>query len=134
MGIADAEIISGGYERFYLKENEEIIDDSLVKMKIVTADYKVPQLMKFIEENNPNEQQKQIPLLAAQMTGGSKDYIKWVKDAFKEEDKDDEKKEDDKKKEEDPKPDDDSNVEENEEASKSKPSKKAAKSKSKKSK
>lgn len=65
--------------------------------------------MKYIEVNNPNEQSKVVPLLAAQMTGGSKEYIQWVKNAFKDDDKkDDEKK--DEKKEEDPKPDDDSSV------------------------
>lgn len=81
--IADVEIISGGYERFYLKQNEEVIDDSLVKMKFVTTDYKVPQLMKYIEENNPNEQSTQVPLLATQLTGGSKEYLEWVKSQFK---------------------------------------------------
>lgn len=80
--IADVEIISGGYERFYLKDNKELIDDSLVKMKIITADYKVPQLMTYIKENNPNEHTKQVQLLATQMTGGNKDYIHWVKSHF----------------------------------------------------
>jgi len=41
-----------------VKDNQEIADDSLVKMKIVTTDYKVPQLMEYIKNNNPNEDSK----------------------------------------------------------------------------
>lgn len=53
--IADAEIIASGYERYYIKDKEEAIDDSVVKMNLVTPDYKVSQVMKFVEFNNPNE-------------------------------------------------------------------------------
>lgn len=64
--IADAELVSGGYERYYMKDKKEVVDDGLVKIRFVTADYMVPQVMKYIEEHNPNDKQgKNLPILAS---------------------------------------------------------------------
>ena len=87
-----------------MKDKDEVIDDSLVKMKFVTADYKVPLLLKFVEENNPNDAKQEVPLLATQLSGGSKDYIEWVKKQFKAEDENKE------SSESEAKPDDDQSI------------------------
>lgn len=81
--IADVDIISGGYERFTVANKKEVIDDSLIKMKAITADSKVQQVIAFIQENNPNEHTQQVQILASQMTGGNKDYIDWVNNHLK---------------------------------------------------
>jgi hypothetical protein len=85
-----------------MKDKKEIIDDNLVKMKFVTVDHLVPQLLDFVSKNNPNADTDQVPLMATQLTGGSRDYMKWVKQQFVEADKDEKKDEDS--------PDDDANV------------------------
>jgi uncharacterized protein involved in tolerance to divalent cations len=79
--VADCHIIGGSYVRMYMKGKKELIDDKLVKVKFVTADYFVPQVMKLITESNPNES-KELPLLVSQLTAGSQEYISWVKAQF----------------------------------------------------
>jgi len=55
---------------------------------MVTADNRVPALIKFILKNNPNEHDKDIApdVVATHFNSGSKEYIKWVKDQTKEKD------------------------------------------------
>ena len=48
-----------------MKGSKQVVDDSLVKVKFVTADYMVPKVLKFIETHNPNDKNKsELPLLA----------------------------------------------------------------------
>lgn len=85
--IADVEIVTGGYQRFFMRNKEEIIDDNLVKMKFVTTDFLVPKVMEFVTKNNPNSDTTQVPLVATQLTGSSPDYLQWVKKQFFKQDK-----------------------------------------------
>lgn len=50
--IADAQILSNSYERFYMKYKREASDDKLVKVKLITADNKVASLIQYVKENN----------------------------------------------------------------------------------
>lgn len=53
--VADAQIINSNYERMFMKYNKQQLSDNLVKVKMFTASYKVPELSKFVKEHNPNE-------------------------------------------------------------------------------
>ena len=57
------------------------MDDNMVKCKFTTADSKVPRLIRFIKENNPNEKQGDMApdILSSKLSTGSDEYIKWVK-------------------------------------------------------
>jgi uncharacterized protein involved in tolerance to divalent cations len=48
---------------------------------MVTADNRVPALIKFIIKNNPNEHDKDMApdIVATHFNQGSKEYIDWVK-------------------------------------------------------
>ena len=44
-----------------------------------TADYRVPALMKFVIDNNPNDKKELPPaLLVVQLTEGPREYVRWV--------------------------------------------------------
>lgn len=51
--------------------------DAQVKAKFITTDDKVQQLVRFIEKNNPNDKNSEIPsdLIATQLNSGSTEYI-----------------------------------------------------------
>jgi len=44
-----------------MKYKREMLDDNLVKIKMFTADYRVPELLAFVKENNPNDKNKDMP-------------------------------------------------------------------------
>ena len=63
-----------------MDDTKQIQDDHLVRLKMYTADYRVPSLFKFVEDNNPNDKKGLPPaLLAVQLTDGSPHYVKWIK-------------------------------------------------------
>ena len=70
----------------YMKYNKQQLNDNLVKVKMFTASYKVPELTKFVKEHNPNELNTDvaIDLVATELTAGSSEYIDWVKKQVKE--------------------------------------------------
>lgn len=78
---ADASVVENKYERFFLKYRKEISQDNLVKLQVVTADSRIPDLLRFIKKENPNTKDQDIPpdLVATQLNAGSKEYIDWIK-------------------------------------------------------
>ena len=56
--------------------------DGQVKAKFITSDDKVASLVRFIENNNPNDKNSEIApdIIATQLNSGSTEYIQWVKD------------------------------------------------------
>jgi len=69
----------------YKKQSES---DASVKIRMVTADDRVPALIRFILKNNPNEHNTDIApdVVATHFNSGSKEYIKWVKEQTQEKD------------------------------------------------
>mmetsp|Transcript_11578 Transcript_11578/g.17507 ORF Transcript_11578/g.17507 Transcript_11578/m.17507 type:complete len:90 (+) Transcript_11578:2069-2338(+) len=63
----------------YKKMNNE---PNQVKLRLVTPDEKVPALIRFLVQNNPNEYNKDIApdIVASQLNSGSKEYTQWIKD------------------------------------------------------
>ena len=76
--IADSEIISSGIKRFYLKDDQSVSAESLVKLKLVTTEDKVQKVFDSVQENNLKTNQTSTPMMAMQLTGGSEDYADWV--------------------------------------------------------
>jgi len=64
-----------------MKFNKQQLDDNLVKVKMFTASYRVPELAKYVKEHNPNENNAEaaIDLVATELTAGSEEYMEWVK-------------------------------------------------------
>jgi len=62
----------------YKKMNNE---DSQVKLRLVTVDEKVPSLIRFILQNNPNEHHGEPApdIVATQLSNSSKEYIDWIR-------------------------------------------------------
>lgn len=58
--IADSQIINNNYERSFMKYKKMVQMDGQVKAKFITADDKVPALLRFIENNNPNDKNSEI--------------------------------------------------------------------------
>ena len=56
--------------------------DGQVKAKFITTDDKVSSLVRFIENNNPNDKNSEVApdIIATQLNSGSTEYIQWVKD------------------------------------------------------
>jgi len=63
-------------------------NDASVKIRMVTADNRVPALIRAILKNNPNEHDAELApdIVATHFNQGSKEYIKWVKEQTKERD------------------------------------------------
>ena len=63
-------------------------NDASVKIRMVTADSRVPALIRAILKNNPNEHDAELApdIVATHFNQGSKEYIKWVKEQTKERD------------------------------------------------
>jgi uncharacterized protein involved in tolerance to divalent cations len=80
--IADSQIINNNYERSFMKYKKMVQMDGQVKAKFITTDDKVPDLVRFIENNNPNDKNTEIPsdLMATNLNSGSTEYVQWVKD------------------------------------------------------
>lgn len=68
------------------KSQKEI--DASVKIRMVTADNRVPALIRTILKYNPNEHDTDTApdIVATHFNQGSKEYIKWVKDQTQEKD------------------------------------------------
>lgn len=79
-----------------MKYKKMVQMDAQVKAKFITTDDKVQQLVRFIEKNNPNDKNSEIPsdLIATQLNSGSTEYIQWVKDQIAGQPKEDQKAED----------------------------------------
>jgi len=78
--IGDSQIIAASYEKLYMDGKKQMVDDHLVRLKMVTADYRVPSLIKYVTDNNPNDKRDMPPaLIAVQATDGSEEYAKWIK-------------------------------------------------------
>jgi len=58
--IADSQIINNNYERSFMKYKKMVQLDGQVKAKFITTDAKVPELVRFIEKNNPNEKNSDV--------------------------------------------------------------------------
>jgi len=58
--IADSQIINNNYERSFMKYKKMVQMDGQVKAKFITTDEKVPELVRFIESNNPNDKNSEI--------------------------------------------------------------------------
>lgn len=71
--------------------------DGQVKAKFITTDEKVSDLVRFIENNNPNDKNTEIPsdLMATNLNSGSTEYVQWVKDQLSQQPKGDEQKAED---------------------------------------
>ena len=84
--VADAQIINSNYERMYMKYNKQQLNTDLVKVKMFTASYRVPELVKYVKEHNPNEHTTDVApdIVATELTAGSSEYIDWVKKQVKE--------------------------------------------------
>jgi len=65
-----------------MKFKSQTESEAQVKIRMVTADNRIPALIKFILKNNPNEHNTDIvpDIVATHFNQGSKDYIKWVKE------------------------------------------------------
>jgi uncharacterized protein involved in tolerance to divalent cations len=79
--IADAQFQDNNYERMYMLYKKEQEDDHQVRVRFITADSRVPLLIKFIKEHNPNHYNGPLPpdIVSVQENSGSADYIAWVK-------------------------------------------------------
>ena len=53
--IAQAELANGGFERSYLMFGTIHTDESRVYLQLTTSDERVPQLIDFVNNNNPND-------------------------------------------------------------------------------
>jgi hypothetical protein len=71
-----------------MKFKKQSESDASVKIRMVTADDRIPALIRFILKNNPNEHNTDIApdVVATHFNSGSKEYIKWVKEQTKEAD------------------------------------------------
>jgi hypothetical protein len=71
-----------------MKFKSQSEQDATVKIRMVTADNRVPDLIKFILKNNPNDHNKDVvpDIIATHFNQGSKEYIKWVQDQTQEKD------------------------------------------------
>ena len=70
--------------------------DGQVKAKFITTDDKVSSLIRFIENNNPNDKNSEVApdIIATQLNSGSTEYVQWVKDQLNAQPKEDKKDED----------------------------------------
>ena len=70
--------------------------DGQVKAKFITTDDKVSSLIRFIENNNPNDKNSEVApdIIATQLNSGSTEYVQWVKDQLNAQPKEDKKEED----------------------------------------
>lgn len=58
--IADSQIINNNYERSFMKYKKMVQLDGQVKTKFITTDDKVSALVRFVEDNNPNDKNTEI--------------------------------------------------------------------------
>lgn len=84
--IADAQIYDSNSKRIYMKFKSQTENDASVKIRMVTADDRIPALIRTILKYNPNEHNTDIApdIIATHFNQGSKEYIKWVKDQTRE--------------------------------------------------
>lgn len=80
--VADATINANRVERLYMKYKKERSQDNVVKLHLVTADDRLPDLIRFLNKENPNSENVGVPddIISTQMNGGSQEYITWVKE------------------------------------------------------
>ena len=78
--IADAHI-QNQQERFYMKYRKEATQDNLAKVRLVTMDERLPQLMHAIQKLHPVKGRDMgNDVIATALTSGSTEYIAWVKE------------------------------------------------------
>ena len=78
--IADAHI-STQQERFFMSYKKEATEDNLAKVRLVTLDERLPELLNTIERLHPVKGRDMgNDVIATALTGGSEEYIEWVKD------------------------------------------------------
>ena len=72
-----------------MKYRKEILKDDQVKVHMVTADNKLPALIRFLKKHKPNDDEY-LPtdLTTTQLNSGSAEYIAWVKKQVETPDKD----------------------------------------------
>lgn len=53
-----------------------------MKLHLVTADDRLPDLIRFLIKENPNSENVGVPddIISTQMNGGSQEYVTWVKE------------------------------------------------------
>ena len=70
--------------------------DNQVKAKFITTDDKVQALVRFIENNNPNDKNSEIApdIISTSLNSGSTEYVQWVKDQLNAQPAEDKKEED----------------------------------------
>lgn len=86
--IADSQITNNNFQRMYMNFKKMTTDTDAVKVRVITADDRVPALIRFIQKHDPNDEHKELSpdIIATRLIGGSKEYIKWVKDQTKHKD------------------------------------------------
>lgn len=84
--IADA-TITAHQERFFMRNKRaEEIEENLFRVRVVTTDARMPELINELDvlvEKKHDDMQADI--VATHLTGGSPDYITWVKDSVSDE-------------------------------------------------
>ena len=83
--IADVQIISGNTRRMFMRYKKMVETDNLVKLRLVTADVRVPALIRYLIQNNPNGSGDEVvpSIVSQQMNSGSIEYTSWVKNQTK---------------------------------------------------
>lgn len=79
--IADAQISSSNTHRVFMRYKKMIEADNIVKMRLITTDARIPAVIRFLIQNNPNSSDNEVipSIVAEQFNSGSKEYISWVK-------------------------------------------------------
>lgn len=83
--IADVQISTSNTRRMFMRYKKMVETDKLVKLRLVTADGRVPALIRYLIQNNPNGSGDEVvpSIVAQKMNSGSPEYTSWVKNQTK---------------------------------------------------
>lgn len=78
--IADAQIVDNN-ERIIMKYRKQVNQEGQVKLRMVTTSSQVPFLVSFFAKYNAEKDSDMgNDLVATKVTGGSQEYMKWVRE------------------------------------------------------